>query len=348
MRFVRWIALGVLLLFFSHSFYIRHKAISRSPDDRSEISIIRTALYTDVQIRLVAIGSREEALQAAENTIVLMEKAAASINAYDESSTISLFNKNRSISASRSEEEKHLIQILQRVKRISLQTEKAFNPLAGPLIRYWEEVRDGRREIDREEIRSILPLYDPDLLQVSPAKAHIAGSSATVHLGGVIKGYAVDCGVDYLHSRGYDNFLINAGGDLYASGRKSSGDRWRIGIRHPRQRRVFGRLSVSNQAIATSGDYESYFIVDGKRYHHIIDPRTGFPSKGTISATVIAEDLFTADAWATAAVVLGPRSIELAERYNKENKKIEILIIMEDGAVLSTSGFANYKTPKTN
>lgn len=341
MKLLRSIPLGILLLFVGKICFHPHQAVCLSIEDAPEINIIRSALYTNVQIRLVPINGREEALQAAESAFNVMEKAASLINMYDSSSVISAFNKKRSIFASHSEEEKSLVQILQRVKKMIDQTEKAYNPLAGPLIRYWEEVRGGQRMIDRTGIDSILSLCDPQLLQVHTAEAHIEGSSATIHLGGVIKGYAVDCGVAYLQSLGYHDFLINAGGDLYASGKKKSGDPWRIGIQHPREISVYARFSVSDRAIATSGDYESFFIINGERYHHIIDPRTGFPSKGAISATAAAKDAFTADAWATAAVVLGPRSIELLEQHNRENEKekIDVLMIMEDGTVLSTDGF---------
>lgn len=314
----------------------------RSPQEPvPDVVITRHALDTDVQVRVVPIGNYAEARLAAEAAIEEMERTAALINVYDPSSTLSLFNQRRSVLAEGSDEERELVRILQRVKRLTSQTEGAFNPLVGPLIRYWEDVRDGRRKIDRRELRSVLPLCNPHLLQVDVAGAQIKGTSTVVHLGGVIKGYAIDRGIALLRSLGYENAVINAGGDLYASGRKKSSDLWYFGVRYPRNEGYFARIAVSDRAVATSGDYERFFVVDGVRYHHILDPRTGFPAEGTVSATVVAGETFIADAWATAAVVLGPRALDLLDRHNagRPEETIEALIVLPDGTVRTTQGF---------
>jgi thiamine biosynthesis lipoprotein len=306
-----------------------------------DVAITRDALYTVVQVRVVPTGNLADARLAAEAAVEEMERTAALINAYDPSSVLALFNRRRSVSTDGSKEEKELVEILLRVQRFITQTEGAFNPLVGPLIRYWEDVRDGRRKIDREELKSLLPLCNPHRLRVDVAGAQIQGTSAVVHLGGVIKGYAVDRGIAFLRSRGYKNVIINAGGDLYASGRKRSGELWYFGIRRPRGEGYFTRIMVSDRAVATSGDYERFFVINGKRYHHIIDPRTGFPSEGTLSSTVVAGETFLADAWATAAVVLGPQALDLLERQNAERPEeaIQALMVLADGTVRTTRGF---------
>ena len=127
-----------------------------------------------------------------------------------------------------------------------------------------------------------------------------------ITLGGVAKGYAVDRGVQLLRKAGFDNFMVQAGGDLYVSGMR--GDRkWRVGIRDPRGDRAasFAIAEVANRTFSTSGDYERSLIVDGVRYHHILNPKTGTPARRSRSVTVLARDALTADIWSTALFVLG-------------------------------------------
>jgi thiamine biosynthesis lipoprotein len=140
-------------------------------------------------------------------------------------------------------------------------------------------------------------------------------------LGGIAKGAVVDSVADYLQGQGYPDFLIDAGGDILVSGLKQGRDPWRIAIRHPRDSQaVLGVLSLGEKslriAVVTSGDYERYFESGGRRYHHILNPRTGYPAEGLVSVTVIAPDCTLADALSTAVFVLGPEEgLELLSKF---------------------------------
>ena len=128
-------------------------------------------------------------------------------------------------------------------------------------------------------------------------------------LGGIAKGYAVDAAARVLRAEGLTAFFVQAGGDLFVQGRKPDGSPFRVGVRDPRGRDHndwFAMLEVVDHAFSTAGDYERSFIRDGKRYHHIIDPRTGFPATACRSVTVWAKDAFTADAIDDAVFILGP------------------------------------------
>jgi thiamine biosynthesis lipoprotein len=128
-------------------------------------------------------------------------------------------------------------------------------------------------------------------------------------LGGIAKGYAVDAAARVLREEGLAAFFVQAGGDLYVQGRKPDGSPFRVGVRDPRgkdQNDYFALLEVVDHAFSTAGDYERGFIKDGKRYHHIIDPRTGFPATASRSVTIWARDAFTADAIDDAVFILGP------------------------------------------
>ncbi len=126
-----------------------------------------------------------------------------------------------------------------------------------------------------------------------------------VHLGGIGKGAAVDRVVRLLRARGFASFAVQAGGDLYCAG-KNGARPWRVGIAHPRRRgAILGSVEVTDAAFSTSGDYERFAIVDGKRYHHILDTRTGFPATASQSATVLAPTATDAEILTKTAFILG-------------------------------------------
>ena len=156
-----------------------------------------------------------------------------------------------------------------------------------------------------------------------------------IGLGGIAKGYGVDRAMAVLMQHGVEHAIVNAAGDLKALGRKQ-GELWRIAIKHPRDReRVLAVVPLSNTCLVTSGDYERFFEHDGERYHHIIDPRTGYPSKGCMSATVTAPDAAFADALATALCVLSPdEGLALIEGL----ERVEAFLVGQDGELRVTSG----------
>ena len=136
-----------------------------------------------------------------------------------------------------------------------------------------------------------------------------------ITVGGIAKGYAVDRAVEILHRDGFANFLLQAGGDLYLSGRKGPHP-WRVGIRDPRgpPNSYFAVAEVQDHSFSTSGDYERFILHDGKRYHHILDPATGYPATRSRSVTVLAKNAMTADAYSTALFILGAKAgLQLVE-----------------------------------
>lgn len=130
-----------------------------------------------------------------------------------------------------------------------------------------------------------------------------------ISLGGIAKGYAVDQAARVLEKAGVASFYVQAGGDLFARGKKPDGTEWSAGIRDPRgpANKYFAMLPISDYAFSTAGDYERSYIVDGKRYHHIIDPRTGYPASACRSVTIWAKSALLADAIDDAVFILGPR-----------------------------------------
>jgi thiamine biosynthesis lipoprotein len=168
-------------------------------------------------------------------------------------------------------------------------------------------VEKARKLIDYREIK-----VDSDKSSVMLAKAGMRMS-----LGGIAKGYAVDAAARVLEAEHLPSYFVQAGGDLYVKGRKPDGAPWRVGVRDPRGKDAtdyFAMLEVEDHAFSTAGDYERGFVKDGKRYHHILDPRTGYPATASRSVTIWAKDAFTADAIDDAVFILGPKKgLDLVE-----------------------------------
>jgi thiamine biosynthesis lipoprotein len=207
-------------------------------------------------------------------------------------------------------------EVLDRALWVARASDGAFDITIGAFKGLWkfDEDNDGSVPL-RRDVLARLPLVDYRGLVLDPGRhsARLARQGQSITLGGIAKGLIVDRAVAKLRESGLTDFLVQAGGDMYAAGRH--GDRpWRVGIQDPRagggQARSadtsFALLALENSAFNTSGDYERFVIKNGKRYHHIIDPRTGYPVTHTRSVTVLAPTSFLADTLDTAVFVLGP------------------------------------------
>ena len=156
-----------------------------------------------------------------------------------------------------------------------------------------------------------------------------------LNLGGVAKGYIVKKAFEALEKEGVERAIIRAGGDMAVFGADADTP-FIIGIQHPRKKKLLGEAHVYDGAVSTSGDYERFFMKEGKRYHHILDPKTGWPAKGTRSVTIIAKDHTLADGLSTAVFVLGPeKGMALVESL----ESVEGVIVDENGVVTRSSGF---------
>lgn len=203
-----------------------------------------------------------------------------------------------------------LAALLARAAEIAGASGGRFDPALGSLVRLWGFSRDEaarERPPTAEEVAAALAEARP-LGEALGADGSVAGvPGMALDLGGFAKGVAVDRAVDALLAEGVENVIVNAGGDLRAVGRH--GERpWRVGVRAPRGPAVLAVIEIQgDESVFTSGDYERYFEFEGRRYHHILDPRSGFPAEGLASVTVLHPDAGLADAAATALFVAGPR-----------------------------------------
>jgi thiamine biosynthesis lipoprotein len=224
--------------------------------------------------------------------------------------------------------------LLSRASRISAATGGAFDPAVGQLVRLWG-FNDAETLPDQppsaESIQRILDSMVPLALMWDPDNGVLsAAPGTTIDLGAFAKGEAVDRAVQLLLSAGINNAIVNAGGDLRAIGRHGTRP-WKIGVREPRESGVLAAIEISgDETVFTSGDYERYFEYQGRRYHHVLDPRTGYPTRGVASVTVIDAEAAATDAACTALMVAGLRHWPaVASSLGID----QVMVVGEDGAI---------------
>jgi thiamine biosynthesis lipoprotein len=213
----------------------------------------------------------------------------------------------------------------------------AFDITFKPLARLWQ-FEAGSVPPSPAAVQEVLPLVDYRAVLIDgDGRVRLRHPGMAIGLGGIAKGYAADRAAEVLREKGIANATINAGGDVRVMGRPSAERPWRIGIQHPRKRQaLLDEVSLSAGAVATSGDYERFFVHEGVQYHHILDSRTGFPARGCMSITVIGETAMMADALSTAAFVLGP---EAGLALIEELPGAEAMFVDASGEIHRTRGF---------
>ncbi len=243
-----------------------------------------------------------------------------------------------------------VVSLIQQSKILSAQSNGLFNPAIGQLIKLWQfdQLEDEHYQFSipaEEKIQAVLQqkpqMQDIIVTNTGTDSTQIKSrnSAVTLDFGAFAKGVAIEQMTHILKQRNINNALINAGGDLKVIGEKK-GKPWRIGIKNPAYAQKPGEPSVlaaidlkNDESLFTSGDYERFFEFQGKHYHHIIDPRTGYPAIGTRSVTVLTKDAALADAASTALFIAGPK--QWPEIARKMNIKYVMLISTDNTIYLS-------------
>ena len=298
----------------------------------------RTRMSMGSQLRLAAWTTDEAAAAAAFDQVFReFDRLESLLSVWRDGSDVVRMNKAAGGAPVRVSPE--TLDVLAAAREASEWTHGKFDITFGALADVWKFDHDQDNTVpDRTAIDARLPLVDYTAVQIDRAAgtAFITKPGARVHLGGIGKGYAVDRAIALLRERGFTDFMIQAGGDLYVSG--LNGDRpWQLGINDPRgpANSPFATVELSNATLSTSGDYERFFIRDGTRYHHLIDPDRGEPARGCRSVTIVAERAMLADALSTGVFVLGPTDgMALVEKL----PGVEAVIVSAANDVLISSG----------
>jgi len=286
----------------------------------------------------VVLPDRAGAPEAAEECFALFRRLDAELSEWQAGSPLTAVN--RAAGGAPVVVPQELFDLLARSLELGRETGGAFDVAWAALWGLWDFRAASPRVPTDEEIAARLPLVDFRRVVLDPAArtVFLPARGMKLGLGAIGKGYALARAAELLEARGFHDFLVLGGGQVVARGRR--GERpWRVGVRDPRGERddIFARLDLGDASLSTSADNESYFVADGVRYHHILDPRTGKPSRGLRSATVLHRDATLADALSTALMVLGEeQGFAVVRRLGGEAVTVD-----EEGGVATTPGLAS-------
>lgn len=278
----------------------------------------RTVFSMDTQMQLTVYGKNGEAA---------LDKAEQEINRINEKFNISNIEK---ITAQEDEEAKALIKTADEINK---STNGAFDVHIAPVMRIW-----GFYSAEFGEKKHRVPTAD-EIKEALDAK----NERIYLDFGGIAKGYCGDRVVEILKNEGIKSAVISLGGNVALIGKNPDGNPWTVGIQSPFGSELYATVTATDKAIVTSGDYMRYFEENGQRYHHIIDPATGYPVNNDLtSVTVIADSGTYADAMSTALFVMGK---EEAVKYWRGCGDFEMILITKDGKIHCTQG-VDIKTKK--
>jgi thiamine biosynthesis lipoprotein len=266
----------------------------------------------------------------------------ASLSTYQKESVISQVNQNRQV-----ELDDYFVRVFEKAIEVSQKTNGAFDMTVAPLVNAWGFGFSKRDSVTPELVDSLLPLVGME--KVKLVKHQIVKDKPGIMLdaSAIAKGYAVDVMADFLEEQGIHNYLVEIGGEIRVSGVNMRGSSWRVGIDKPiDDPKVLNRelqeiVELTQGSLASSGNYRNFYIKDGKKYAHTIDPKTGYPIEHELlSASVVAADCMTADAYATAFMVMG---LKQSRALVESNEELEAYFIYRDEndslSVYATPGF---------
>jgi thiamine biosynthesis lipoprotein len=279
-----------------------------------------TARSGDINLCKEALVASYEEMQRVEN-LLSCEK---------DSSEISAINRASGLHPVKVSSE--TLGMVKRAKAYCKKYNGVFDIAVGPLTDLWGFSTDKEIVLPGEPaIKKLTKLvnYKDIIIDEKDTTVFLKKKGMSLDLGGIAKGYAIDRGSAVLKQIGIKNFILNAGGDIFVSGRKDKDDLWEIGIKHPRKtNELIARFQLKDYAVATSGDYERFKIINGIRYHHILDPATGYPGRLSESSTILAPTAEEADATATFVFLLGWKKALSDKKIN-----YPLLVVSSDGTI---------------
>ncbi len=245
-------------------------------------------------------------------------------------SSLQAINRNPSLVSRKVDKE--LFNLIALARDIAAQSGGSFDLSVGPLVALWDIGGDRPRVPRPEEIEEAKKAvgYRNLLLDAEEGRVEFLKKGMRLDLGAIAKGYAADALADILAGENIAYGILDLGGNVLCYGHKPNGQPWSVGIQDPQKERgnILGTISIDGGSVVTSGVYERYFEEDGRRYHHLLDPETGYPAeKGLLSVSIVSQSSTLADAWATALFVAGP---ERARALLAEKPEIQAIMVFEN------------------
>lgn len=267
----------------------------------------------------------------------LLKRIDLSLSTYVPASIISRINKNDTGVIV----DDFFKEVFNKSIEVSEKTNGLFDVTVAPVINAWGFGFTKKAAVDSAMIDSLLDFIGYKMVKLEGKKLIKQKPQTMLDFNALAQGYTIDVLAAYLESKGISNYLVELGGEVKAKGKKNKDKYWTVGIDQPNEIPVDGRplkaiIKLKDRALATSGNYRKFYIEDGKKYAHIIDPFTGYPAKNNLlSATVLAADCMTADAYATAFMVMG---MERSKQFLSAHKELqlEVFFIYDENDVWKT------------
>jgi len=305
--------------------------VSCSKKEKQKVSVSFVEFSTDIRITVFDVdkSETEEINLILAQTEEIFRYFNNEMNVYEETSSISRLNNF--IAGEKVPVPKSLTELLKISQNIHKYTDKAFDVAVQPVVDLWSfNTLSVPAKPDTLLLKETLKFSNSDSFQFLNDTIVASDERCRIGFGGIAKGYAVDSVRSFLSSKGLDDFIVAAGGDIYVNSKVQK----TVGIRHPRIKdAVIDTLYIASAAISTSGDYEKYLMHEGTRFCHIINPSTGYGTSNIISASIISEKSYMSDAFATAVFVMGR---EKGRHFIDKNKLSGIIYYLSDeGNILS-------------
>jgi len=314
---------------------------------RNEGTFRRSEFLLDTIVTITVVADSEnEADNAIEKAFQEIKRLGGLVDFFSPESEISAINRNAGISPVAVSPDTYAL--LEKAAEVSSRTNGAFDITVGAVVSLYDFHRKTRPS--GALIKERLPLvnFRDVILDRNGQTAFLRRKGMTVDAGGIAKGYAADRAVEVLKSAGIKAALVAVAGDIRAYGLKPGGKPWKVGIRDPRGKSpddIIAVLELRDAAVSTSGDYERFFMEDGKRIHHLIDPKTGYPARGVMSVTVVGPLAVYTDSLATALFISGiEKGLDIAGTFG-----YDALMIDETGGTHMTDSLKDRITlrPRT-
>ncbi len=240
--------------------------------------------------------------------------------------------------------DQYFITCFNKAKEVWKNTNGAFDPTVYPLVNAWGFGPGKKQKIEKSKIDSILQFVGFDLISLKGHKIIKKDPRVALDFNAFAQGYSVDVVSNFLNSKGIKSYIVEIGGEVFAKNKKPNGDNWKIGIEKPIDNKEGTNdfkaiVKLENLAVATSGNYRRFILEDGIKYHHHLDPKTGYPTKNNLlSASVFSKECISSDANATGILVMG---LEKAKEFLKNHPELQAYLIYSD----DQGNYQIYETP---
>jgi thiamine biosynthesis lipoprotein len=263
-----------------------------------------------------------------------------SVSTYVPTSIISRINSNQK----NVKVDNYFIACFNKAKEVWKNTDGAFDPTVYPLVNAWGFGPGKKQKIEQSKIDSILKFVGFNLIELKGNKIIKKDPRVSLDFNAFAQGYSVDVVSSFLNSKGIKAYMVEIGGEVFAKGKKPNGNNWTIGIEKPIDNKESGNplkaiVKLENLAIATSGNYRRFVVEDGIKYHHHLDPKTGFPTKNNLlSASIFSKECISSDANATGILVMG---LDKAKVFLNQHTELQAYLIYSD----DKGNYQIYETP---